>query len=1359
MGEIKYKVTIDDSEARKQLKEFLKLTSGEGAKGKSIIDFSATQKEMQGLLDKLEQVQDKVSSYGKNKSQQSPITDKDIATLQQALVNMSDLSDASAHLYLRYADLKAQSDSLTSAKKALANQLQAGEITLDQYTKSLAALSKGQLTVGSSVQQLNREIKQSIQLEGVQAGSLEEARIKYNQLTAAIVKAGGAMDGTNPAINEQIARHQALRKELDAMEQKLGMYQRNVGNYASGWNSLQNSINQLSRELPAFTYSIQTGFMAISNNLPIFFDDVKKAADANKVLAAEGKKGVPVWKQLVGGVFSLQTALSVGITLLTVYGKEIGEWIKSLMGASKGLDQVKESQRLLNKGFEDSSLSNAIQDIDKLRIAVKMAKDGFVSKKAVVEEYNSSIGKTTGEVKTLDQVERFLISNADNYIKMMLYKAAANKALEEAATSAIEAEKTRMKELSAFEKTFDKRTPVGLGTSGYVSETDIKNAKNNARRFAEARKAEELKVSEDAEKKQLSISNNFLQKAQQFASKMKISVFGDDPKKDDKSVERIENIYDRISKSRTDMQNKILDLDKEYARKRMQSDEAEIQALKDKFSEFKRIVEQENEKISKVNNKYKGQKGYKNIPLLDTTQLGPIEDRAIADTIYKQDTTKIEKDLEEKKRVFAAYEDDLIKLGKEKADQRYKNDLGGFKTYKEYLNNLISKDADAVNAVTAKTADAGQQARVKIYQKESKDIVVAEQKKQSEVLALMVTYDQKRKIMVSEYEAERKKQVSTATAEELAEFDKRFLEELNQFDDANAQKLEQFKNLFNGIERLTDSQAKKVISDLQKLIDAGVNISPELLKRVKEALKDATKSLDERLPARVMQVANAFSQLGSEISSVNAGLGTMLSAIGDILAATIQVSDNFQLLTKGLENYKTWKNDKDKQGGSGSGILGGISAIAGLVGPIGGIVAGVATVATGVFKFFGAAKESAKQAEKQLKDYYEKILSGELEYNRLIRERARSQGSVNDMTLKELQIQKQLLETQLKTDKLRDLSYDKIVKSQKFGNTTINDIERIDRKEILTDYEYALQKILQEGTEVTGQRKEKYGGFLGLGKKTRLVDVTTSLAGKTYEDLEKLYTEGKMNEATRALFENLQKAKTEVDDINELMKEIDETIKDKMSGSIQASSISDNIIQGFKDGKRAVSDFADSAEDIIRNALLSAMSATVLEEPLRELVAKFREDAKDGLSEDEINQFKAGYSAIVQSGLDSLKEVEKVTGVTSGSGTSGGLSGAIKREMTEATASELTGLYRSTYDLMKRTFIENQAQGSTLSQQTEIASSSLNALNSIQNNTFETVRRLDMAVGELQSINKNLGGKYSSSSAFNGKSMRAYTGP
>src|SRR5690606_33240048 len=96
----------------------------------------------------------------------------------------------------------------------------------------------------------------------------------------------------------------------------------------------------------------------------------------------------------------------------------------------------------------------AVIQVNNLRNALDLSKKGVIDKKSVVEEYNKTIGQTTGTLKTFDEVERFLIENADNYIKMTLYKAAANKALEEAALSALEAEKTRLKDLSEFENIF-----------------------------------------------------------------------------------------------------------------------------------------------------------------------------------------------------------------------------------------------------------------------------------------------------------------------------------------------------------------------------------------------------------------------------------------------------------------------------------------------------------------------------------------------------------------------------------------------------------------------------------------------------------------------------------------------------------------------------------------------------------------------------------------------------------------------------------------------------------------------------------------------------------------------------------------
>jgi len=142
---------------------------------------------------------------------------------------------------------------------------------------------------------------------------------------------------------------------LKKIDSGLGQSQRHVGDYARGWNGLGNAINQLTREAPAFAVSLNTGFLAISNNLPILFDEISNLTKANKELAAQGKPTNSVLKALAGSLFSLQTALSVGVTLLTLYGKELVNWASSLFSVKTNIDQVVESQVKLSDAQSKSA--------------------------------------------------------------------------------------------------------------------------------------------------------------------------------------------------------------------------------------------------------------------------------------------------------------------------------------------------------------------------------------------------------------------------------------------------------------------------------------------------------------------------------------------------------------------------------------------------------------------------------------------------------------------------------------------------------------------------------------------------------------------------------------------------------------------------------------------------------------------------------------------------------------------------------------------------------------------------------------------------------------------------------------------
>lgn len=123
---------------------------------------------------------------------------------------------------------------------------------------------------------------------------------------------------------------------------------------SSGFNGLGNSINQLSRELPAFTYSAQTGFLALSNNIPMLADQITQLKAKNLELVASGQKSIPVWKSVTTALLSWQTALSVGVTLLTVYGGKIFDTIKIMLSSANTTQIAKERQEAINKEFEKS---------------------------------------------------------------------------------------------------------------------------------------------------------------------------------------------------------------------------------------------------------------------------------------------------------------------------------------------------------------------------------------------------------------------------------------------------------------------------------------------------------------------------------------------------------------------------------------------------------------------------------------------------------------------------------------------------------------------------------------------------------------------------------------------------------------------------------------------------------------------------------------------------------------------------------------------------------------------------------------------------------------------------------------------
>ena len=216
----------------------------------------------------------------------------------------------------------------------------------------------------------------------------------------------------------------ALDSKLKKIDSNVGQHQRSVGNYSKSWNGLNNSINQLSREAPAFAVSMNTGFLAISNNIPTLVDEINKLKVANKGLIAQGKPAKSVFKSLAGAILSWQTLISVGVTLLTLYGGKLIELIKKNLDLKSSFDALNKTQEKANELSSES--------VSKFKTLISIVNDSTKSeldRKAALEELKKEYPSFISSLE--DEGENLTISTiaAGKYIESLKQRGVAMAAL------------------------------------------------------------------------------------------------------------------------------------------------------------------------------------------------------------------------------------------------------------------------------------------------------------------------------------------------------------------------------------------------------------------------------------------------------------------------------------------------------------------------------------------------------------------------------------------------------------------------------------------------------------------------------------------------------------------------------------------------------------------------------------------------------------------------------------------------------------------------------------------------------------------------------------------------------------------
>ena len=223
------------------------------------------------------------------------------------------------------------------------------------------------------ISQLRRELANQIKLEQTAIGSINEMSQALTRMRA-VYKNMSAADREGAQGQTMLKNIESLDTKIKELDASMGVHTRKVGDYASGFNMLGFQIQQVARELPSLAYGPQIFFAAISNNLPMLADEIARAKKSVDELKKAGQTFTPVWKQIASSIFSWQTLLVAGVTVLTLYGKEITNWVASLFKGKTTIDASAAALERFNSAMAQGSVS-AQSELTKLNLLYRAATD------------------------------------------------------------------------------------------------------------------------------------------------------------------------------------------------------------------------------------------------------------------------------------------------------------------------------------------------------------------------------------------------------------------------------------------------------------------------------------------------------------------------------------------------------------------------------------------------------------------------------------------------------------------------------------------------------------------------------------------------------------------------------------------------------------------------------------------------------------------------------------------------------------------------------------------------------------------------------------------------------------------------
>ena len=358
------------------------------------------------LLNMLKEVKDASASISSSLSSTSSVskggrddTRVQAGNVEQLYSAYQELTKAISECNKNLANLSsAQAKAVSSARSAISAQKEQaqGQMSLAQAYSTLSGLIQ---QTGVSVEQLLQSQRQLNIAQKNGEVAAKSATGSYNQLYAQYNLIKNVLNAMSTEMRNaegvgKLWEAEALRimNAMKGMQEATGKHTLSVGDYTKAFNGLSIATQQVLREMPTLANSMQQFFIAISNNVPIFVDNLK-------AVQKETGSWVTAMKAVLSSVFSWQTALLVVLTILPRIAKAISDKRKANEEEAKAQEKARKETEKAVEAYR--SLYDILSDIS-VKVGTSITEVSTLSR--ILNDNNRSLEDRIGAGKRLKQI-------------------------------------------------------------------------------------------------------------------------------------------------------------------------------------------------------------------------------------------------------------------------------------------------------------------------------------------------------------------------------------------------------------------------------------------------------------------------------------------------------------------------------------------------------------------------------------------------------------------------------------------------------------------------------------------------------------------------------------------------------------------------------------------------------------------------------------------------------------------------------------------------------------------------------------------------------------------------------------------